>query len=88
MTKVHFPRNLRSYTKAQATSNLMVLLAQPTMCGQRPDRRPNVEISTNPGETTCAKCSAAMPEISIEEQMQAAHAVGDLDEVIRLAKTI
>lgn len=88
MTKVHFPRNLSTYTKVQANGNLMMLLAQPTVCGQRPNRRPNVEITTTPADVDCAKCRAALPEPTIEEQMRAAHAAGDLEEVVRLSKAL
>ena len=90
-TKIHFPRNTKNFAAAQERG-LMAVIAQPAACGQRPNARGAVEITTNPADVTCEKCRVSSITVATEptivEQMRAADARGDLEEVVRLAKLL
>lgn len=87
MSKTHYPRSISSYNSALA-SGPMAILAIRAACGTRTTDRATVNLSTTPADVDCAKCRATLPEPTIEEQMRTAHAAGDLEEVIRLSKTL
>lgn len=88
MNKTHYPRSINSYNSALASDNMSAILAIRAACGTRTTNRAVVNLSTTPADVDCAKCRATLPEPTIQEQMQAAHAAGNLDEVIRLAKSL
>lgn len=88
MSKTHYPRSISSYNSALASDNMTAILTIKAACGQRTTDRATVNLSTTPADVDCAKCRATLPEPTIEEQMRTAHAAGDLEEVIRLSKTL
>lgn len=88
MSRTHYPKNITNYNSALASDNMTAILTIPAACGTRTTDRAMVTLSTTPADVDCVKCRAALPEPTIEEQMRTAYAAGDLDEVVRLSKTL
>lgn len=90
--KIHFPRSISNYNRALASDNMTAILTVRAACGTRSTDRAMVSISTNPADVDCAKCRQHLPAQqegpTVKEQMQAAYAAGDLEEVVRLSKLI